>query len=912
MRASLALQTIRLPDQASRLAWLAEYVPKFEGTGIVYVLTKRDADQVAAWLRLHGTDAHAYYSGVCAEGFETSDDYRQHLEGRLLRNELKAVVATTALGMGYDKPDLGFVVHYQAPGSIVGYYQQVGRAGRAIDTAIGILMCGREDDEIQAYFRRSAFPREADVNAILDALAQAEGMTIREIEGAINLRQGQIEKVLKLLSVENPAPLLRDGNRWVRTPVEWPGLDRDRIDHLTRQREIEWQELQGYVDAHGCLMVYLARALDDPTPEPCGRCSRCLGRPIVPEPMPHELVVAASRYLRTSEMPLECARQVAPRAFADYGFQGNLPANLRAEPGRILSRWGDAGWGRMVADDKHANRFRDDLVTAMANMIEQRWHPDPPPAWVTCIPSRRHPELVPDFARRLAGRLGLPFVAAIEKIRDNAPQKLQANRYHQCRNLDGVFQVHQPIPAGPVLLVDDIVDSSWTLTAAAALRRRAGAERVFPGRLATTDLATDLMTASTHAQAVLLLTAWFTKPEKTGVKPLSPGEWGRFATWLKDRNLVPETLLERDPDEVLTAWRDRTVTPPRVRALLDRAGALGIALEKWERAGLWVLTRADTAYPTRLKRLLKADSPAVLFGCGNLSLLNRGGLAVVGSRDTTDDDLSYAKELGRLAADQGLSIISGGARGVDEAAMFGSLELDGTVVGVLADSLLRTATSSRFRQALMAKNAVLVSPFNPEAGFDVGNAMARNKYVYALSDAAVVVSSTEGSGGTWNGAVEDLKHGWVPLWVKNSGSVAAGNVALISRGARALGSLPVELATLALSATSSYGVSEPSTDLFSTAVAPEKAKDELVAEHPTEPIGSVFDTPYECFLRHLQAAADAQPVTAASLQQTLELEKGQVSAWLKRAVADGVVKKLAKPVRYSLRAPGPLQSTPFS
>ena len=215
-RETLALQTIRLPDQAARLAWLAHRVPQMRGTGIIYTLTKRDAEQVSGWLNKNGIRARAYYSDAQDEGFEDADAYRRHLEGLLLSNEIKALVATSALGMGYDKPDLGFVIHYQAPSSIIAYYQQVGRAGRAIDYALGVLLSGREDDEIHDYFRTTAFPDEAHVSAILGALADSEGLSVRQLEAAINLRSGQIDQALKFLSVESPAPVLKDGTRWKR------------------------------------------------------------------------------------------------------------------------------------------------------------------------------------------------------------------------------------------------------------------------------------------------------------------------------------------------------------------------------------------------------------------------------------------------------------------------------------------------------------------------------------------------------------------------------------------------------------------------------------------------------------------------------------------------------------------------
>jgi ATP-dependent DNA helicase RecQ len=276
-RATLALQTLRLPDQSARLAWLAAHLPDLPGTGLVYTLTTRDADEVATWLNRQGIAARAYYGDVAAEGFASSDEYRRHLEDELLANRIKALVATTTLGMGYDKPDLGFVVHYQAPGSIVAYYQQVGRAGRAIDRAVGVLFAGREDDDIHAYFRGTAFPAERDVQAVLDVLAEHDSMTEREIEAEVNLRKGQLEKLLKFLSVDSPAPVIKDGAAWRRTPVAWQ-MDHDRIRRLTGQREHEWQEVQRYIDTRGCLMQFLAEALDDANLKPCGRCARCLGR----------------------------------------------------------------------------------------------------------------------------------------------------------------------------------------------------------------------------------------------------------------------------------------------------------------------------------------------------------------------------------------------------------------------------------------------------------------------------------------------------------------------------------------------------------------------------------------------------------------------------------------------------------
>lgn len=484
MRTTLALQNLRLPDQAARLAWLAEKIPQMPGTGIIYVLTRNDAEQVAGWLSSRGITALPYHSDVEADGFEDSNAYREHLETALLENRIKVLVATTALGMGYDKPDLGFVVHYQAPASIVAYYQQVGRAGRGIDRAVAVLMAGNEDGDIHSFFRRNAFPEQRDVAAILVALGAADGLTLGQLEAQLNLRQGQIDKALKFLAVERGAPVIKDGTLWKRT-VNPYDMDRTQIARLISQREREWQEVQKYIDHKGCLMVALAQALDDRVAKPCGKCARCLGRPVVPHDFDRTLAIEASRFLKRAELPLQCKIQVAVGALPRYAFGGNLKQEWRAQPGRILARWGDSGWGGIVAEDRCRAHFRDELVDAAVAMIVHRWKPSPGPKWVTCVPSLRRPTLVADFARRLAAKLGLPFRDAVRKLRNNGEQRFQQNRYHQCRNLDGAFAINGLPSSEPVLLVDDLVDSAWTMTLVAALLLRSGSGPVWPIALAT-------------------------------------------------------------------------------------------------------------------------------------------------------------------------------------------------------------------------------------------------------------------------------------------------------------------------------------------------------------------------------------------------------------------------------------------
>jgi len=440
------------------------------------------------------------------------------------------------------------------------------------------------------------------------------------------------------------------------------------------------------------------------------------------------------------------------------------------------------------------------------------------------------------------------------------------------------------------------------------------------------------MALSAQAQAVVLLTAHLAKAEKGAARPLSTAEWGRFAVWLRDRGLQPEALLSGEPANLLDGWLDKTVTMPRVEALLGRGAALGLALDRWERAGLWVMTRSDPDYPERLKRRLRAGSPPLLFGCGNRSLLANGGLAVVGSRETEESELAFAARLGAEAAAQGMSIVSGGARGVDEAAMLGALEHECTTIGVLADSLLRAATSAKYRKYLMARDLALVSPFNPEARFEVGNAMARNRYIYCLADAAIVVSSSLGKGGTWTGAIENLDERWVPLWVKSSSHPASGNAELVRRGARWLPDDKHDLIALMLVPESAADTRAPEHTQLDLLAARAARSGESIREvssageredsprQRSAPAGDAQPPPgslarklslYELFLLRMESLADGGPLTLEQLQASLDLTKPQLGPWLKRAVAEGHIEKLRAPVRYRWQGPSLRQPSMF-
>jgi ATP-dependent DNA helicase RecQ len=475
-RRSLRLQTIHLADQAERLAWLAEQLPRLPGTGIIYCLTVNDCRRVAAWLAQHTIVAPPYHADL-------DNETRARLEQMLLRSEVKALVATVALGMGFDKPDLGFIVHYQRPGSAVAYYQQIGRAGRAVNDARVVLLHGREDDEIADYFIHSAFPAGDELQQVLGVIAASEGATIGDILPRVNLSWMRVERALKLLEVEGA--IARSGRAYRRTVNPWKP-DLLRVERVTEQRRTELQRMQDFLNHHGCLMEFLTKELDDPAAAPCGHCVNCAGD-LVSRATNPRVVREAITFLRRDY------QVIAPRILWPAGGlgerTGRVPEELRNGEGRALCVYGDAGWGRMVAEGKYRTKhFSDELVAASADLIRLRWNPEPHPEWVTAVPSLRNPKLVSDYAQRLARALDLPFHALLVKVADSPPQKDMQNSAQQAASVARAFQVRGRCPSGPVLLVDDMVDSRWTMTMCGIMLRETGSGPVYPFALATASL----------------------------------------------------------------------------------------------------------------------------------------------------------------------------------------------------------------------------------------------------------------------------------------------------------------------------------------------------------------------------------------------------------------------------------------
>jgi ATP-dependent DNA helicase RecQ len=471
-RTSLRLETLDLPRPAERLAWLVENLPRLEGSGIVYTLTKRDAEQVAGFLSAQGVPALAY-SG------EQDSEQRIATEERLLRNEVKAVVATSALGMGYDKSDLTFVVHFQAPGSVVSYYQQVGRAGRGVDHADVVLLRGGEDRKIQDFFIEQAFPSEERVRAVLAELEGAgpSGRTTRQLMAVVNLGMGRIEAMLKILDVEGA--VRRSGRSWqLVAGSDWV-YDATRYEQVTALRRAEQEAMAAYGVDGRCLMRVLQEELDDPDPRDCGRCSICTA-PRFATPPDSGLVELAQRHLRSRPIELD-AKKMAPDP--ETGAMRKIPENARTEPGWALARIGDGGWWPAIERGLAAGQLGDEIAVGLADIVRSA---GVRPGWVTAIPSARLAGGVLDrLAQQVASELGIPHAALVERTGDRPPQRDMANAVQQAANVRGAFRVTGTPPPGTGLLIDDRRLSGWTMAMVGGQLRKSGADAVVPLALAT-------------------------------------------------------------------------------------------------------------------------------------------------------------------------------------------------------------------------------------------------------------------------------------------------------------------------------------------------------------------------------------------------------------------------------------------
>ncbi|GAA0850220.1 RecQ family ATP-dependent DNA helicase [Streptosporangium amethystogenes subsp. fukuiense] len=479
-RDSLHLGVVRLGGAEQRLAWLASTLHELPGSGIVYTLTVAAAQEIAAYLREQGHEVVAY-SG------QTEQTERLAAEQALLDNKIKALVATSALGMGYDKPDLGFVIHVGAPQSPVAYYQQVGRAGRGVERAEVILLPGAEDRDIWAYFASLAFPPEPVVRAVLAALEEGGVMSTAALENRVDLSRSRLETMLKVLDVDGAVRRVRGG--WESTGEPWE-YDAPRYARVAAEREAEQRAMLDYLDTTGCREEFLRRRLDDDTAAPCGRCDNCTGAHRSPE-VDSQAVRSAADRLRRPGVEVEARRQW-PTGLTD--LKGRIRPELGAEPGRVLGRLTDIGWGNrlrgLLADGASDGPIPDDVFAAMVKVLSS-WEWAQRPVGVVAVPSSSRPQLVRSLAERLAqvGRLSylgdLGYRSGPPGRQFNSAQRVQAIR--------GTLAMPSALGAaiasaqGPLLLVDDRIDTGWTMTLGAAMLRHAGAPAVLPLALAVTS-----------------------------------------------------------------------------------------------------------------------------------------------------------------------------------------------------------------------------------------------------------------------------------------------------------------------------------------------------------------------------------------------------------------------------------------
>ena len=478
VRRSLQLYNLTLPDPKVRLAWIAQVVPHLSGSGIIYTLTREDADLVSSWLRHKGIEAASYHG---------SAGQREELEQQLLKNDIKALVATIALGMGFDKPDLKFIIHYQRPGSVVHYYQQVGRAGRAIDDAYGFLLWGEEDERIVEYFINNAFPPQNEIDQVLSVLENADGgLKIEALMAKVNLKKSNIEKVLKLASLESPAPVTREGWEWYATG-EASGfkVDPKYIARLQKIRASEQAQMREYMRHDGCLMAFLQRALDDDSAKDCGRCRNCTNRANKSHQPKPKLVSEAEQFLKTlpNLIPYRSAWPIA--GISDHPIHGSgttIDEAHRMLQGKALCRAFDMGLGDQILRERNYERQYSKMVVDAFVYRLQQWAKNERIGCVTYVPPRNNRRHVPLLAAAVAEQLGRPLVHAVARAGNAAPQGDQKNEVQRAINVANAFMIERSCRQS-TLLIDDICVTGWTMVTVSALLRHDGCPSVLPAAL---------------------------------------------------------------------------------------------------------------------------------------------------------------------------------------------------------------------------------------------------------------------------------------------------------------------------------------------------------------------------------------------------------------------------------------------
>lgn len=478
MRNNLSIQVLKLESKVRRFAWIYENVPKLNGSGIIYCLTCNDCDEIADFLNEKGISARSYYS----DRKDAADT-----EQLFMNDEIKVIVATVKLGMGYDKGNISFVIHFQMPSSIVAYYQQIGRAGRNIDRAYTFLMSGNEDENIHRYFRENAFPAKDNAESVFKCVNDNPGIDLNTLSSEKNISRRRIENTLKFLINEGYICRKYEERKYKYYPLENDfSYNREHYSEITEQREIDFSQMQELMDTDMCYNRFIINALDDKTEENCGICGNCLKCEEYPSEISDNAMESAENYLKNKYY------EILPRKKWDtvYGTESEKSKNLIDPPnetGICLSRYGHPIYGKLVEIGKYRdNRFDDKLVNRSAEILSPFIDLHEITA-LTYVPSLRS-DIVKDFAERLAERLQLPCLELIEK-KEARKQKEMANSSFQLKNALKSFRLAEDVEEDDIpeniLLVDDVVDSKWTITVCGSILTDAGAAHVYPFVLAS-------------------------------------------------------------------------------------------------------------------------------------------------------------------------------------------------------------------------------------------------------------------------------------------------------------------------------------------------------------------------------------------------------------------------------------------
>lgn len=477
MRDNISIQILKLNEKAERYAWMCENIPKISGSGIVYCLTRDDCDEIADFLNENGISARAYYSGKKAESDDVIDP-NEETEHLFMENQIKVIVATVKLGMGYDKPDIAFVIHYQTPPSIVAYYQQLGRAGRNLERAYTFLMSGKEDADILEYFRRTAFPSESESKDVYDCILDKGNTSIYDIEKILNIQHRRIENALKFLV--NEGFVYKEKNKYYPSATAYY-YNKTHYKAITKQREVEFAQMMELLDTNMCYSRFIVNALDDKTEQNCGICANCLKQDLLPTKASENAIELAEKFLDGNYMLIE------PRVqWASTSFSKRIKIEKPNETGICLSRYGHPLYGELVKKGKYEdNGFCDKLVEKSASILAS-FVSDNKITSLTYVPSLRS-DIVQEFAKKLAVKLDIPCLCLLKKTYAQQ-QKQMENSSFQCENAQRSFSLSEgtTVPER-ILLIDDMVDSKWTLTVCGNILTKAGAEHVYPFALATTS-----------------------------------------------------------------------------------------------------------------------------------------------------------------------------------------------------------------------------------------------------------------------------------------------------------------------------------------------------------------------------------------------------------------------------------------